>query len=116
MFSRLKAGIARTRDSLVDGVQRLFSGRTRLDTQALETLETLLLQADVGVSATTRIVERVRRIPANQLPADAVLEEMTSILTPCEQPFDYAPTKDGPYVILVVGVNEIGRASCRERV
>ena len=111
MFSRLKAGIARTRDSLVNSVQRLFTGRTRLDASELETLETLLLQADVGVAATTRIVERVRRIPANQSPADAVLDEMTAILTPCEQPFAYARTDSGPYVILVVGVNGAGKTT-----
>ena len=111
MFSRLKAGIARTRDSLVNGVQRLFTGRTRLDAHALETLETLLLSADVGVSASARIVERVRRIPANQSPAQVVQDEMTAILAPCEQPFAYAARADGPYVILVVGVNGAGKTT-----
>ena len=112
MFSRLKAGIARTRDSLVNGVQRLFTGRTRLDAQALESLETLLLSADVGVSATARIVDKVKRIPANQSPAEAVLEEMTAILAPCEQPFAYKARDDGgPYIILVVGVNGAGKTT-----
>ena len=112
MFSRLKAGIARTRDSLVSGVQRLFTGRTRLDAQALESLETLLLSADVGVSATARIVDKVKRIPANQSPAEAVLEEMTAILAPCEQPFEYKARDDGgPCIILVVGVNGAGKTT-----
>ncbi len=111
MFSRLKAGIARTRDSLVNSVTRLFTGRTRLDASALETLETLLLSADVGVGATARIVERVRKIPVNQSPAEAVQEEMTAILTPCQQPFEYAARPDGPYVILVVGVNGAGKTT-----
>ena len=111
MFSRLKAGIARTRDSLINSVQRLFTGKTRLDAVSLETLETLLLQADVGVSATTRIVEKVRKIPASQTPAEAVLEEMTAILAPCEVPFEYRKTADGPYVILVVGVNGAGKTT-----
>ena len=111
MFSRLKAGIARTRDSLVNGVQRLFTGRTRLDAAALETLETLLLSADVGVSATARIVEKVRRIPANQSPAQVVQDEMTAILEPCQQPFEYRARPDGPFVILVVGVNGAGKTT-----
>ena len=111
MFSRLKAGIARTRDSLVNGVQRLFTGRTRLDAQALETLETLLLSADVGVSATARIVEKVKRIPANQSPAQAVQDEMTAILEPCQQAFEYSARADGPYIILVVGVNGAGKTT-----
>ncbi len=111
MFSRLKAGIARTRDSLVNGVQRLFTGRTRLDAQALETLETLLLSADVGVNATARIVEKVRRIPVDQSPAQAVLDEMTAILEPCQQPFEYKARDDGPCIILVVGVNGAGKTT-----
>ncbi len=111
MFSRLKAGIARTRDSLVNGVQRLFTGRTRLDAQALETLETLLLSADVGVSATARIVEKLKHIPANQSPAQAVQDEMTAILEPCQQAFEYSARADGPYIILVVGVNGAGKTT-----
>ena len=111
MFSRLKAGIARTRDSLVNGVQRLFTGRTRLDAQALETLETLLLSADVGVSATARIIEKLKRIPANQSPAQAVQDEMTAILEPCQQAFEYSARADGPYIILVVGVNGAGKTT-----
>ena len=111
MFSRLKAGIARTRDSLVHGVQRLFTGRTRLDAAALETLETLLLSADVGVSATARIVAKVKSIPANQSPAQVVLDEMTAILEPCQQAFEYRARVDGPYVILVVGVNGAGKTT-----
>ena len=111
MFSRLKAGIARTRDSLVNGVQRLFTGRTRLDAQALESLETLLLSADVGVSATARIVEKLKRIPANQSPAQAVQDEMTAILEPCQQAFEYSARADGPYIILVVGVNGAGKTT-----
>ena len=111
MFSRLKAGIARTRDSLVNGVQRLFTGRTRLDAQALETLETLLLSADVGVSATARIVEKLKHIPANQSPAQAVQDEMTAILEPCQQTFEYSARADGPYIILVVGVNGAGKTT-----
>ena len=111
MFSRLKAGIARTRDSLVNGVQRLFTGRTRLDAQALETLETLLLSADVGVSATARIVEKLKHIPAHQSPAQAVQDEMTAILEPCQQAFEYSARADGPYIILVVGVNGAGKTT-----
>lgn len=111
MFSRLKAGIARTRDSLVNSVTRLFTGRTRLDASALESLETLLLSADVGVNATARMVERVRKIPVGQSPAEAVQEEMTAILAPCQVAFDYAATPDGPYVILVVGVNGAGKTT-----
>ena len=111
MFSRLKAGIARTRDGLVGGLGRLFGVRARLDQATLEELETVLLRADVGVAATERIVQRVRKLPPGQTPREAIAAEMSAILAPCEQPFDYAPAGAGPYVLLVVGVNGVGKTT-----
>ncbi len=111
MFSRLKAGIARTRDGLVGGLGRLFGVRARLDQATLEELETVLLRADVGVAATARIVERVRKLPPGQTPREAIAAEMAAILAPCEQPFDYAPAGAEPYVVLVVGVNGVGKTT-----
>lgn len=111
MFSRLKAGIARTRESLVGGLGRLFGLRVRLDAATLDELETILLRADVGVAATARIVERVRKLPNDQSPREAIAAEMAAILAPCAQPFDYAARGDGPFVLLVVGVNGVGKTT-----
>jgi fused signal recognition particle receptor len=111
MFSRLKAGIARTRDGLVGGLTRLFSSRTRLDDATLDELETLLLAADVGVAATSRIIEKVRKLPAGVSPREALVAEMQALLARCEQPFEYAATAQGPFVVLVVGVNGVGKTT-----
>ena len=111
MFSRLKAGIARTREGLARSIDRLRGRSVELDARALEELETVLLQADVGVAATARIVAGVQRVPAGKSPATAMREEMTSILAPCEQPPSYAACADGPFVLLVVGVNGVGKTT-----
>jgi fused signal recognition particle receptor len=111
MFSRLKAGIARTREGLARTFNRLRTDAVKLDASTLEELETVLLQADVGVAAAARIVESVRRVPAGRSPADMMLEEMTAILAPCEQAPGYAARADGPFILLVVGVNGVGKTT-----
>jgi fused signal recognition particle receptor len=111
LFSRLKAGIARTRENLFNGVQRLLGGRVKLDAVTIERLEDLLLGADVGVAATARIIERVRNISSQQSAAEAIREEMAAILAPCEHAADYRATADGPFVVLVVGVNGAGKTT-----
>ena len=111
MFSRLKAGIARTREGLARTFKRLRGPAVKVDARALEDLETVLLQADVGVAATERIVGSVRRVPQGQSPAGAMLETMTAILAPCEDAPRYAACADGPFILLVVGVNGVGKTT-----
>ena len=110
MFSRLKAGISRTRDSLKQGFERVFKRGTTLDAAALESLETVLLQSDVGYNATTRIVDRVRSLRADDDPVEAVHSEMATILAPCEQPLAIDRSKR-PFVILMIGVNGAGKTT-----
>jgi fused signal recognition particle receptor len=111
MFSRLKAGIAKTRAGLVSGISRLVGRTDRLDAATLEELETLLLSSDVGVAATGRLVERVRTIDSSITPTAAIEREMLEILTPCEQPLTFESQEAGPFVILVVGVNGVGKTT-----
>lgn len=111
MFSRLKAGIARTRDSLMGGINRLVGRKARLDGATLDELETVLLRADVGVQATLRIVDSVRRIDQQLTPAEAIEREMCAILAPCEGPLGFPPPGSGLFVLLVVGVNGVGKTT-----
>ena len=110
MFSRLKAGIARTRDGLVGGMNRLLGRSQRLDAATLDELEMLLLASDVGVAATARLVDSVRDIASGESPAEAIAREMHAILDPCEQPLDFSH-EPGPFVLLVVGVNGAGKTT-----
>ncbi|MGE4615720.1 MAG: signaling recognition particle receptor family protein, partial [Gammaproteobacteria bacterium] len=111
MFRRLKAGIARTRDGLARGINRLFAESARLDAKALEELENVLLQADVGVAATERIVQGVRNIRTDDTAVSVIRREMSAILKPCEQGLVCDSSGDTPFVILVVGVNGVGKTT-----
>ncbi|MFO7641124.1 MAG: signal recognition particle receptor subunit alpha, partial [Candidatus Competibacteraceae bacterium] len=113
-FARLRDRLRRTRQSLVSGLAGLFAGR-KLDDEALEELESRLLLADVGVDVTQhlmkRLTEQVSRQQLNDIPAllQALREELLTILAPCQQP--WRPSESRPYVILMVGVNGVGKTT-----
>lgn len=114
-FSRLRRGLGRTSDNLVAGLGNLFLGRKEIDAELLEELESRLLLADVGVDATVHIIEQLtQRVSRKELtePAalrDALREELLAILEPCERPL--AVTGAAPFVILMVGVNGVGKTT-----
>ena len=114
-FSRLRQGLGRTSENLVQGMGTLFLGRKEIDEELLEELESRLLLADVGVDATRDIIdhltERVSRkelTHAEGLQA-ALREELLDLLKPCEQNLEVASGK--PFVILMVGVNGVGKTT-----
>jgi fused signal recognition particle receptor len=114
-FGRLKRGLGRTSDNLVAGFGNLFLGRKVIDAEVLEELESQLLMADVGIEATSEIIEHLTgRVSRKEL-ADpealmqALREELQSILQPCEQPLELGA--GSPYVILMVGVNGVGKTT-----
>ena len=59
-FARLKAGLAKTRDNIVRGIDSVFSGFSAIDDDFYEELEEILIMGDIGVNATTRIIERLK--------------------------------------------------------
>lgn len=116
MFSRLRDRLSKTRGSLTDGMADLLLGKKTIDDDLLEELETRLLSADVGIEATTRIIDdltrRVSRKELNDPEAlfNALCEDMVDILQPVEQPLQI-DTQKRPYVILVVGINGAGKTT-----
>ncbi|MFO7550537.1 MAG: signal recognition particle-docking protein FtsY [Haliea sp.] len=114
-FARLRRGLGRTSDTLVQGLGTLFLGRKEIDAELLEELESRLLLADVGVDATVEIIDRLtRRVSRKELTSPEALqralqEELLEVLRPCEQPLDVAGKT--PYVILMVGVNGVGKTT-----
>jgi len=113
--SLLGQGLARTRQRLSDGVQRVFSG-TRVDEETLEALEEVLLGSDVGVAATEALLERLRsRIREDGLESPEVLrgafvEEIVAILRRAETPAEEG-LAGKPHVVLLVGVNGTGKTT-----
>ncbi len=114
-FSRLRRGLGRTSENLVQGMGTLFLGRKEIDEDLLEELESRLLLADVGVDATLEIIGRLtQRVSRKELThaqglQAALQEELLSLLKPCEQALDVGGKK--PFVILMVGVNGVGKTT-----
>lgn len=114
-FARLRRGLSRTSDNLVHGMGNLVLGRKEIDADLLEELESRLLMADVGVDATMEIIESLtRRVSRKELTDTVALqaalkEELLALLKPCEQPLQVSGHK--PYVILMVGVNGVGKTT-----
>ncbi|MRH78128.1 signal recognition particle-docking protein FtsY [Spiribacter sp. C176] len=111
-FSKLRAGLKRTGS----GLGQLFSGRQSIDADLLEELETHLLMADVGIEATTQIIDDLTaRLKRNQINdpdslRTALREDMLAILEPVAQPL-VIPQQKQPFVILTVGINGAGKTT-----
>ncbi|WP_312270553.1 signal recognition particle-docking protein FtsY [Pseudomonas sp.] len=115
-FARLKQGLSKTSASIGEGMASLFLGKKAIDDDLLDELETRLLTADVGVEATTTIMKNLTQRVARKQLADsealyqALQEELTGLLTPVEQPLVINKATQ-PFVILVVGVNGVGKTT-----
>ncbi|EMO7930324.1 TPA: signal recognition particle-docking protein FtsY [Pseudomonas aeruginosa] len=115
-FARLRQGLSKTSASIGEGMASLFLGRKEIDDDLLDDIETRLLTADVGVEATTLIVQNLTKRVARKELADsgalykALQEELASLLRPVEQPLRVDVARE-PYVILVVGVNGVGKTT-----
>ncbi|WP_035801440.1 signal recognition particle-docking protein FtsY [Dasania marina] len=116
LFSRLKAGLKRTSGSLGSGLGNLFLGKKQIDNDLLEELETHLLMADVGIEATQEIINSLTQQVSRKELADgdalyaALQQELKALLQPSESPLVIADSKT-PYVILMVGVNGVGKTT-----
>ena len=115
-FARMRAGLSKTSANLGEGMANLFLGEKEIDDELLEEMETRLLMADVGIEATTLIMEslqaRVRRRELANRNAlyKALQNELESLLTHVARPMEVDASKK-PYVILVVGVNGVGKTT-----
>ena len=113
-FSRLKAGLSRSRARLTDAITTVFRKR-RLDDEALEELEETLIAADLGVAAARRIVEGFRRTRFGKEVTDeevkaALAEAIAEILVPVARPLEIR-RQHAPHVVLMVGVNGTGKTT-----
>ncbi|NHK27995.1 signal recognition particle-docking protein FtsY [Parvularcula flava] len=113
-FSRLRDGLSRSSEKLSGGVSAIFTKR-KLDDETLEELEDLLISADLGLPATTRIIEALSegRYDKNVSPEevrDVLASEVAKTLEPLERPLQIG-TGHAPHVILMTGVNGAGKTT-----
>ena len=113
-FSRLKKGLLKTRQNLGSGFLGLFKGK-KIDDDLFEELEEQLLIADVGVETTRKIIDNLTQHASRKELKDAealygkLREEMSDILATVDKPLEIEGKK--PYVILMVGVNGVGKTT-----
>ncbi|ERS90057.1 cell division protein FtsY [Marinobacter sp. C1S70] len=116
VFERIKQGLGKTRASLTGGLADLFSVGKKIDEDLLEEIETTLLMADVGVTATSEIIDALtEKLERNQLKdgealRKALRDELHGLLKEVARPLEIDAGKQ-PYVILMVGVNGVGKTT-----
>ncbi|MDA8223728.1 signal recognition particle-docking protein FtsY [Desulfosporosinus sp.] len=113
-FSKLKEGLSKTRQNFVEKVEEVFTGRKKIDEELYEELEEVLIRSDVGVNTSFELVERLRKEVKQRKLSDpneltAVLQELIAELLGEESSLTFA--KQGPTIILVVGVNGVGKTT-----
>ncbi|WP_368411008.1 signal recognition particle-docking protein FtsY [Colwellia sp. 3_MG-2023] len=114
-FARLKKGLSKTRQNLGGGLFDLFRGK-QIDDDLFEELETQLLLADIGIETTMKIIDSLTQ-SANRKQlkdAEALYEllkvELKKVIEKVDQPL-VIPDSDGPFVMLMVGVNGVGKTT-----
>lgn len=114
-FSKLKRGLSRTKESIGSGIVSLFRGKA-IDDELFEELETQLLVADVGMDTTVKIIKQLTESSDRKQLKDGdalyqlLKEQMADILKKVESPLTLK-TESGPFVILMVGVNGVGKTT-----
>jgi len=116
----LDQGLAKTKESVFANIGRAIIGKTKVDEEVLDNLEEILISADVGVDTTLKIIERIeKRVAEDKYMGTAELnsmlkEEITFLLEENNSndiaDFDL-PESNDPYVIMVVGVNGVGKTT-----
>ena len=113
-FDKLKQGLTKTKESINDKINNVFSNFRKVDEELLEELEEALIMSDMGVETSTQIISNLRekikkeKIGESEQVKEALREEIEKILEKCDNSLKLE-TK--PSVILVVGVNGVGKTT-----
>ena len=113
-FSKLKAGLTKTRDNIVHGIDSVFSGFSAIDDDFYEELEEILIMGDIGVTATGEILERLRAQVKEQHikePTECkelLIESIREQMRVEETAYDFEHKQS---VVLVIGVNGVGKTT-----
>ncbi len=113
-FRRLWSGLSKTRSSIVSGLESVFTSSSKIDEDFYEDLEEILIMGDLGVSATDEILDKLRtEVKEKHIkePAecrDILIQGIRDQMTVDEHAYDF---EEGPSVVLVIGVNGVGKTT-----
>jgi fused signal recognition particle receptor len=116
----LNQGLEKTRTGFLSRITKAIAGKSRVDEEVLDNLEEVLISSDVGVETTLRIIRRIEeRVSRNKYlgtdELNGILREEIAGLLAAHDGEDsediYIPTDKQPYVIMVVGVNGVGKTT-----
>nr|MBF0222938.1 signal recognition particle-docking protein FtsY [Desulfobulbaceae bacterium] len=117
LFHRLREGLSKTRDSFIKRVDSIFLGKKVIDAELLDELEEILFTSDLGVRTTQDLLDEARaRMKRNELSDPQALKEfikkeMLAYLRQVDKPAELTMPEKGPFVILVLGVNGVGKTT-----
>ncbi len=113
-FARLKEGLTKTRDNIVKGIDSVFSGFSSIDEDFYEELEEILIMGDIGIHATTEIVERLKKevkerhikqpMECKQLLIESIKEQMRVD----ETAYEFEKKQS---IVMIIGVNGVGKTT-----
>ncbi len=113
----LDSGLRKTKTGLVEKITRVIAGKSTVDDEVLDELEDTLITSDVGVDTTIEIIKRIKaRVERDKYVQTSELnfilrDEITQMLLDAKDDTKESEEQDGPYVILVVGVNGVGKTT-----
>lgn len=113
-FNRLKSGLTKTRESLVKGIDSLFSGYSEIDDDFYEELEEVLIMADLGINVTTEIIDGLKvKVKENKIKEakeckKLLIETIKNQMSVSEAAYDFENKKS---VVLMIGVNGVGKTT-----
>lgn len=113
-FSRLKEGLTKTRNNIVNGIDAVFSGFSSIDEEFYEELEEILIMGDIGVAATTEILDRLRRqvkeqhIKEPSSCRELLIESIKEQMQVGERAYDFEKKQS---IVLIIGVNGVGKTT-----
>jgi fused signal recognition particle receptor len=117
MFQRLQERLGKTRDALIYRLDRLFLGKKEIDQDLYEQLEEILITADLGVTTTLELIDVARKkvkrdhLSDPQALKDIIRDQILAYIEATDQPAELVLPEEGPFVIMVVGVNGVGKTT-----
>ena len=113
-FRRLVAGLSKTRDNIVSGIDSIFSGFSSIDEDFYEEIEEILVMGDIGINATTKIIERLKeQVKEQHIKEPAACKQL--LIDSIKRQMDVGETayefENRKSVVLMIGVNGVGKTT-----